>query len=124
MNKLLIRTVVLAVAFLVVNAVMDTVTVSGGFFGALGVAVVYGLLSAILGTLLRMLAIPLVMITAGLFEFVVNAALLLIVDWLTDWIEIDGFGSALLAAVLLSVTSVVISLVIALVFPDSLDADA
>jgi putative membrane protein len=116
MKALAIRTVVLAAAFLVVDAVMDTVTVNGGFFGAIGLAVVYGLVSAILGTLLRLLTLPLVVITVGLFELVINAVLLLVTDWLTDWIEVDGFMSALGAAVILAVVSVVMGLVLALVF--------
>jgi putative membrane protein len=116
MKALAVRTVVLAAAFLVVDAVMDTVTVNGGFFGAIGLAVVYGLVSAILGTLLRLLALPLVIITVGLFELVINAVLLLVTDWLTDWIEVDGFMSALGAAVILAVTSMLIGLILSVVF--------
>ena len=116
MKALAIRTVVLAVAFLVVSAFMDSVTVNGGFFGAIGLAVVYGLVSATLGTLLRLLALPLVVITVGLFELVINAGLLLVTDWLTDWIEIDGFMSALGAAAILAAVSVVIGLVLSVMF--------
>lgn len=121
MKALLLRTVVLAAAFLIVNALMDTVTVSGGFFGAIGVAVVYGVLSAVLGTLLRLLTLPLVLITVGLFEFVINAAMLTLTDGLTDTLEIDGFGSALAAAVVLSIASVLIGLVISVVLPSGDD---
>lgn len=124
MKALLLRIVVLAAAFLIVDALMDSVRVTGGFFTALGVAVAYGVISAVVGTLLRMLTLPLVVITAGLFEIVINAVLLLVTDWLTDSLEIDGFGSALIAAVLLSLTSVVIGLVIAVVFPDSIGPEA
>ena len=116
MKALAIRTVVLAVAFLVVDAFMDSVTVNGGFFGAIGLAVVYGLVSAILGTLLRLLTLPFIVITLGLFELVINAVLLLVTDWLTDWIEVDGFMSALGAAVILAVVSVVMGLVLSVMF--------
>lgn len=116
MKALAIRTVVLAVAFLLVDAFMDSVTVNGGFFGAIGLAVVYGLVSATLGTLLRLLALPLVVITVGLFELVINAGLLLVTDWLTDWIEIDGFMSALGAAAILAAVSVVMGLVLSVMF--------
>ena len=116
MQALAIRTVVLAVAFLLVDAFMDSVTVNGGFFGAIGLAVVYGLVSATLGTLLRLLTLPLVLITVGLFELVINAGLLLVTDWLTDWIEIDGFMSALGAAAILAAVSVVMGLVLSVRF--------
>jgi len=118
MKALAIRTVVLAVAFLAVDALLDSVTINEGFLGAIGLAVVYGLVSAILGTVLRLLTLPLMVITIGLFEIVFNAVLLLVADWLTDWIDIDGFMSALGAAVILSVVSMLLGFVLALVFRD------
>lgn len=121
MRALLLRVVVLAAAFLVVDALMDTVTISGGFFGALGLAVVYGLISAFLGTLVRLLTLPLVLITVGLFEFVINAAMLLVTDAVTDTLQIDGFGSALVAAVVFTVASGLIGLVLSIVLPSGND---
>jgi uncharacterized membrane protein YvlD (DUF360 family) len=59
------------------------------------------------------------LITAGLFEFVINAGLRLMTDWLTDWLEIDGFLSALGAAVVLSLASMLIAVVIGVVIPGS-----
>ncbi len=120
-RALVVRAVVLAVALLVVDAVMESFTVDGGFFSALGLAVVYGLLSAVIGTLLRLLALPLMVVTAGLFEFVINAVLLLVADGLTDWLEIDGFTSALAAAVILAIVSVVVGAVMSLFVPDVRD---
>ena len=119
LKLLLVRTVVLAIAFLVVDAVMDTVSVDGGFFSALGLAILYGVLFAVVGTVLRLLTLPIVMITAGLFEFVINAVLLLIVDGLTDWLEIDGFLSALAAAVILSIVSTVVGFGLAIFIPEA-----
>ena len=123
MKPLLLRSIVLAAAFLIVDAVMDSMSVNGGFFTALGLAVVYGLVSAIVGTFLRMLALPLVLVTAGVFEVVINAVLLTVTDSLTDSLEIDGFSSALLAALLLALASILIGLVIAVVFPAAVDVD-
>lgn len=119
MRLLLVRVVVLALAFLLVDLIMDTVSVSGGFLSAIGLAVLYGLVSAVVGTALRFLALPLIAITAGLFELVINAGLLLVTDWLTDWIEIDGFLSALGAAVVLSLTSMLIGAVMAVALPET-----
>jgi putative membrane protein len=116
-KPLLARIIVLGVSFLIVDAVMETVTVSGGFFGALGLAILYGLVSAVIGTLLRLLTLPLILITVGLFEFVINAILLLATDALTDWLEIDGFVSAMGAAVVLTLASVGIGLLVALLVP-------
>ena len=118
-SLLFVRMVVLALAFLLVDLVMDSVSVNGGFLSALGLAVLYGLVSAVVGTALRFLALPLIAITAGLFELVINAGLLLVTDWLTDWIEIDGFLSALGSAVVLSLTSMLIGAVMAVALPET-----
>ena len=117
LKVLLARIVVLATAFLVVDAFMDTVTVNGGFTGALGLAVIYGLVSAVIGTVLRLLALPLILLTVGLFEVVINAVLLLITEWLTDWIELDGFWTAIGASIVLSIVSLVFGIVLRAVFP-------
>jgi putative membrane protein len=116
--ELFLRTVILAIAFLVVDAVMDSVSVSGGFLGALGVAFLFGVVSAIIGTALRLISLPLVLLTVGLFEFVINAILLLFTDWLVGWLEIDGFGSALGAALILALVSVVLGIVVWALVPE------
>jgi len=116
-KSLLARIVVLAISFLIVGAMMDSVTINGGFTGALGLAVLYGLVSGVIGTVLRLLSLPLIILTAGLFEIVINAFLLLFTDWMTDWLEVDGFLSALGAAVILAVTSVLVGLVMSALEP-------
>lgn len=114
------RIIVLSLAFLITDAVMDSVTVSRGFFGLIGLSIVYGLVSGIIGTLLRLFTFPLVLLTLGLFEFVINAVLLLLTDWLTgDWLVIDDFFSALGAAVILTLASAGIGLLVSFVTPST-----
>lgn len=55
--------------------------------------------------------------SGSLFEIVINAFLLLLTDWLTDWLSIDGFLSALGASVILSVASALVGLVMAAILP-------
>ena len=119
LKSLIARVVVLAVAFLLVDAVMDTVELSGGFMEALGLAAVYGVISAVIGTLLRLLTLPLILVTVGLFEFVINGALLLLTEWLTDWIEFDRFLSAVGAAVVLSIVSTLLGFVLFAAVPET-----
>ena len=52
----------------------------------------------------------------------INAVLLLVTSSITDTLEIDGFGSALLAAVVLSLASMLIGVVIAIVLPGGDDS--
>jgi putative membrane protein len=75
---------------------------------AIAVAAVFGLVNAIIGPLLRLLSIPLLLITFGLFALVINAALLGIAAGLSDSLEIGGFFSTVVAAFLISVFSAVL----------------
>jgi len=118
-RALIWRTIVMAIAFLVVDWLMDSVQIEGGVPGAIGLAVLFGLVSAVIGTLLRLLALPLLILTLGLFEIVINAGLLLFTSWLTDWLSIDNFGAALIAAILLAVTSAVVGFALGMVAPSS-----
>ena len=101
-----IRWIVLAAAFAITSWVLaDRFDVSGGALGLLAAAFVYTLVNVLIGPVLRLLTFPLTAMTLGMFSFVVNALLLLIAAWLSDAIEIDGFWTAVLAALILSVIS-------------------
>ena len=67
------------------------------------VAVVYSLVNFLVGWLLRLMALPLIFITFGLFNFVVNAVILWLTDRLIDDFEIDGLLNTLIAAFLITV---------------------
>ena len=79
------------------------------------VALVLGLVNAFIRPLLSALSCGLIILTLGLFTLVINAFML----WLASWImveliglgfHVDGFWSALLGALIISVVSVVISI--------------
>jgi putative membrane protein len=106
---LLIRITVIAAAFGVTAWLLDGMDMSGGFFGYLWVAILFGLVNAIVGTVLRLLTLPLILITFGLFAILVNAALLGIVDWLTDNLTIDEFWwTTIWASIILAIVMVVL----------------
>ena len=69
----------------------------------LWIALIFALVNAVVGPVLRLLSIPFVLVTLGLFLLVVNAALLGITAALTDRLEVDGFGSAVLGGLLLAI---------------------
>ncbi len=68
------------------------------------VAVVYSIINLLLGWVLVFLSFPLILITFGLFNFVINAFMLWITDKMIDGFEIQGAGTTLLASFLISVT--------------------
>ena len=73
------------------------------FGTAVIVAVVYSVINYLLGTILLFLALPLMVITFGLFRFFINAFLLWITDKLIDDFEIDGMATTLLAAFIITI---------------------
>ena len=71
----------------------------------LWIGLIFGVVNAIVGPVLRLLSLPFVLITLGLFLLVVNAALLGLTALLTDRLTIDGFGTAVLGGLILAVAS-------------------
>jgi putative membrane protein len=104
-KHLLIVWACLAAAFAATEALVPSVEIDGGVLGLIGVAALFGLVNAIIGPVLRLLSVPLLLVTFGLFALVVNAVLLFITAGLTDSLDVGGFFSTVVAAVLISVIS-------------------
>ena len=118
LRSLLVRWVVIAIAFWITAALLDGMTLSGGVTGALWVALLFGIVNAVIGTVLRILTLPLTVLTLGLFSIIVNAFLLVIVDAITSDLSIDSFfWTAILAVLILSVVGVLIDVVIRALVP-------
>jgi putative membrane protein len=97
----------MAVAFAITAWLLNGMDVSGGFFSYLWIAALFGVINAILGTILRILTLPLTIITFGLSAVLVNALLLNITDGLSDSLTIDEFWwTAVWAAIILAFVSV------------------
>jgi putative membrane protein len=104
---------ILAAAFVVTSWILSGMDVAGGFWGYLWVSALFGIVNAILGTILRILTLPLNLLTLGLFSVVVNAILLSVTDALSSHLEIDEFfWTAIWAALILAVDSVVLELLV------------
>jgi putative membrane protein len=114
---LLIRWLVLAAAFGVTAWLLDGMDVAGGFGTYLWLALLFGLINSIIGTLLRLLTLPLVVLTLGLFSILINAFLLEILDWISDHFSIDHFfWTAIWGAIILSIVSVVLDFLVGATF--------
>jgi putative membrane protein len=110
---LLLRWLALAAAFAITAWLLDGMDVSGGFGTYLWLALLFGLINSVIGTLLRLLTLPLMVVTLGLFAVVINAFLLKLLDWITGSFTIDKFfWTAIWGAIILSVVSVVLDLLL------------
>ena len=122
LRAFVIYLVIVGLAFAITSWLLDGMDVSGGFFAYLWVALIFGVVNAILGTILRIITLPLTVITLGLFSIIVNALLLDITDGLTDHLTIDHFWwTAIWGALILSIVTVLIQIVLGMFIksPDS-----
>jgi len=104
---------VVAAAFAITAWLIDGVTISGGVFEYLWLALLFGIVNAFIGTIIRILTLPLTILTLGLFSIVVNALVLVITDSLSSSLDIDSFfWTAILAALVLSIVSTLLDLVV------------
>jgi putative membrane protein len=116
LRYLLTRLIVVAVALVVTAAVIPDVDITGGVISVLGVAVLFGLVTAFLGPILRLLTLPLNVLTLGLFTLVVNAILLAVVAGLSSHLQVGGFLSTILAALVISIVAAVVDLIVGRAF--------
>src|SRR4029077_5786209 len=95
MRKFLWTWLALAVAIRLTAWLLPGMDVNGGFFALLLIAAVFGLVNAVIARILKLLTLPLSLMTLGLFSLVINALMLLLTDRWIDRLDIDGFLTAL-----------------------------
>jgi putative membrane protein len=87
-----------------------------GVVPLLAVALVLGLVNAVVRPLLRWLSCGIIFLTLGLFLLVINAGCLLLGAWIARNVGIgfyvDGFGAALVGSIIISVVTFVFSLLL------------
>ncbi|MEY4035650.1 MAG: hypothetical protein RLZZ311_827 [Actinomycetota bacterium] len=97
-----IRWAVLAFSMWVATYFISGITVDGGIGTYLWVALLFGLINSILGSLIKLLTFPVSLLTFGLFIFVINAAMLSLTDAWSSKLTVNGFWSALGASLIIS----------------------
>jgi putative membrane protein len=115
--RLIVRIMVSALALAAAAALIQGIAVTGNagdqILTLLGVAVIFGLINAIVRPIVLLFTLPLFLLTLGLFTFVVNALMLLLTSWISDQLglpfAVDGFWAALLGALVISVVSFAIN---------------
>lgn len=100
--RLLARFLLIALAVWIVAAVVPGVHVREGITSYLVIALIFALVNLLVRPVLKLLSFPLLLLTLGLFLIVINAAMLGLTALLTDRMEIDGIGPAVLASLLIS----------------------
>ena len=97
----LAQTIIMTLSLMVVGLLLPGVHITS-VFTAIIAALVISLLNNFLRPILLVLSIPFTVITMGLFIFVVNAVILWLASKLVSNFVIDSFGTALLAALIIT----------------------
>jgi putative membrane protein len=112
--KFALKVVILAAAFYVLTRFdvlpgLDVLPNAAGPLGVTGtylwIGLLFGVVNAVVGPVLRLLSLPFVVLTLGLFLLLVNAALLGLTAAISDRLTVDGFVTALVGGLILAIVS-------------------
>ena len=117
MGYLLIRLIINAIALYAATRVVPGLAFDGQWTTLAVVAFIFGLVNALVRPVLEVLTCPLIILTLGLFTFVINALMLLLTGWVADQVNlgfhVSGFVPALIGSLVISLVSFVLNLVAA-----------
>lgn len=117
--RLIIRILINVLGLWVAIELVPRITVQDdNFWVLLLIAVVFGLVNALIRPIVHILTFPITILTLGLFIFVVNALMLMLTAWVTPLTIEGGFGQRFLAALLGSLIISVVSMIANWFLPD------
>jgi len=109
MRNFIIRLIVTALALAITAFLLPGIHVEDGILTLLLIAFVFGIVNAIIKPIITILSCPLIILTLGLFLFVLNGVMLLITDELAGGrFDVDGLGSAILGGIIISLVNMVL----------------
>ena len=108
MIKIFIKWILYALSIIFISWIVPGIGVEN-FLSAMIVCVILALINTFVKPLLQLIALPVTILTLGLFSLVINALMLMLAGWAAPGFEVEGFLSALMGSILLSILSLVIS---------------
>ncbi|GAA4578219.1 phage holin family protein [Planotetraspora phitsanulokensis] len=119
--KIILKVLIVAGALWVSTQLVDGITVNTGSAAKqagtlIAVALIFGLVNAVLKPIIKTIGCAFYVLTLGLFALVVNAALLLLTSWVADKVDlpfhVDGFVAAFWGALIVGVISWVLNMIL------------
>lgn len=119
--KVIVKILAVAAALWVATQLVDGISVSGdtttvNALTLIAVALIFGVVNAILKPIIHTIGCAFYVLTLGLFALIVNAGLMLLTGWIAEQLslpfEVDGFWPALWGALIVGIVSWVLDLVI------------
>ena len=112
--KLILRILINAFAIWLTSLILSNFTFSGSVFNLIIVAIIFGLVNAVIRPVIKLLTLPINVVTLGLFTLVINTAMLMLTVWLSGTLSLEGgifssFLTAFIGAIIISIISTVLS---------------
>lgn len=112
--RLLANAAALAIATFLLSGISLTADTTGDkVLALLVVALIFGVLNALVKPLFTLVTAPIVLLTLGLFLLVINACIMLLTSWISEKVSlgwhVEGFWTALFGAVIVSIVSFVLN---------------
>lgn len=107
-----------ALALAAATWLLDDIRVTGDneALTLIGVALIFGVVNAVVAPIVKLFSLPFIILTLGLLIFVINALMLLLTEWLANQFglnfHVDGFWTAVLGAIIISIASWALELVL------------
>lgn len=101
----LMRVLAVAIAVYLTVNVVPGISIAGGLTTTLLVALVWSVIISVIRPILQLLALPITIITLGLFSFILNALLFWGMEFIVPGFDVSGFIPALLGSIVLSLIS-------------------
>ena len=112
MRNFATRLVITALAVAAAAFLLPGIRLTGGVGSALFVALVFGIVNALIRPVAMLFPIPLLILTLGLFTFVVNGLMLLLTAKLTSHLVVAGLWSAIWGSIVISLVSLALNRIV------------
>ena len=112
--KLILRILINAFAIWLTSMLLSSFDFSGGVLNLIIVSIIFGLVNALVRPIVKLLTLPINLMTLGLFTLIINTLMLILTVWLSDSLSLTGgvfenFFIAFVAAIIISVISTILS---------------
>lgn len=125
MRSFIIGTAATAITFAVVAYLLPQIDYGGNLPGLIVVSIIAGVVNGLIKPIIKLFSLPLTMATLGLFGLVINAALLLLIAWLSDLVGVkftvggfpphmgvDAIVGALIGGIAISIVGSIVGMVV------------
>ena len=118
MLRILFRILANGLAIMITAALLPGIEVHYRLGTILVLGLVFGLVNGVIRPIVQLLALPVTLATLGLFQFVIDALLLLLIGHIVPGLTIDGFWPAFFGAIILGMVSTILEWLLDQVFPE------